>query len=270
MSPALAKATTKSGVFAVLLASSLSASTLDIAGLQHDIAALAVKTAGRLGVCVQTGTGSACVHPRDRFPMQSVMKLLVGFAVMDAVDSMGWRLDEPVTVYKRDLSVFVQPLANLVGNGGYRTTIGDLVRRAVIDSDSAATDFLITRLHGTEEVIAALNRHGITGLRVDRNERRLQTEIVGLVWRPEYVDSARLDRDIAAVPAGTRDRAYAAYQRDPRDTSTPPAMASFLLKLAQGRPLSAGSTAFLLQGMRDCALPGPPEGGCSWRLADHA
>jgi beta-lactamase class A len=42
------------------------------------------------------------------------MKLLVGFAVMDAVDHRRWRLDDGVVIRKQDLSLAVQPLAKLV------------------------------------------------------------------------------------------------------------------------------------------------------------
>ena len=71
--------------------------------------------------------------------------------------------------------------------------LGDLVRRAVVDSDSAATDVLVARLGGPPAIQRVLDRLGIGEVRFDRDERRLQTEIHGLVWRPEYVDAARLE-----------------------------------------------------------------------------
>jgi beta-lactamase class A len=238
---------------ALLLAAALQGAALDTTALARDLTALAAKSAGRLGVCVQTATESTCVHADDRFPLQSVMKLVVAFAALDAVDAGKWRLDEEVLVRKQDLSLYVQPIARLVGPDGYRTTIGDLVRRAVIDSDSAATDILIARLGGTDAVAHAMGRRHITGIRVDRDERHLQTEIAGLAWRPEFVDAALLEREIGRVPTAERDAAFAAYQKDPRDTATPAGMASFLIRLANGELLSPKSTAFLLQAMKDCA-----------------
>jgi hypothetical protein len=75
-----------------------------------------------------------CVNGDKRFSLQSVMKLIVGVAVMDAVDHGRWRLDEPVVVHRKDLSLYVLPIAK--GNRWRRfTTIGDLVRRAIVDSD---------------------------------------------------------------------------------------------------------------------------------------
>ncbi len=66
-----------------------------------------------------------------------------------------------------------------------------------------------------------MNRRHITGIRVDRDERHLQTEIAGLTWRPEFVDAELLDREIKLVPEAKRQAAFAAYQKDPRDTATP-------------------------------------------------
>lgn len=262
----------------VLLCLSLGASPLVAAGagpvdvtvLQQKLTAIPQGFDGRVGACVQTGAGMACVRGEERFPLQSVMKLVVAFAVLDAVDHRGWRLDGPVDVHRRDLSLYVQPLARLVGPSGFRTTIGDLVRRAVIDSDSAAVDILMGRLGGPIAVGAALQGRGIDGVRVDRDERHLQTEIVGLTWRPEYVDPAVLERAIAAVPGAQRERAYAAYRADPRDTATPRGMTEFLFALAQGKLLSGASTAFLLHAMRECVtFPDRLKAGAApgWQVA---
>jgi beta-lactamase class A len=177
------------------------------------------------------------------------MKLLVGIAVMDAVDHRGWALTDAVIVRRQDLSLAVQPLARLVTGDGFHTTIGDLVRRAIVDSDSAATDVLVGRLGGPAAVQQVLDRHHVTGVRFDRDERHLQTEIAGLEWRPEFVDGALLDRAYAAIPDERRDAAFRAYQKDPRDSATPAGMATLLWSLAKGQLLSPASTKRLLDIM---------------------
>jgi beta-lactamase class A len=68
---------------AMILAAALQAATLDTTGLERDLTALAQQFRGRIGACVQTTHQSTCVHAQDRFPLQSVMKLLVAFGVMD-------------------------------------------------------------------------------------------------------------------------------------------------------------------------------------------
>ena len=238
--------------------------------LQRDLERLSRGFDGRVGACAVDSAGASCIHGDRRFPLQSVMKLLVALAVMDRVDRRGWRLDDEILARPQDLSLFVQPLAALVSKQGYKTTVGDLVRRAIVASDSAAADILIDRLGGPPQVQAFLERNGANGVRLDRDERHLQTEILGLIWRPEYVDPAVLDKAIAAVPAGERTAAYHRYQADPRDTATPDGMAGLLQKLATGGLFSPASTRYVLEVMAqtvtfpDRLKAGVPRG---WTLA---
>src|ERR1041385_4285764 len=96
------------------LASRAQAGSIDTAALK---AALAKVKAfdGRVGACIQAGKETVCFRGEERFSLQSVVKLMVGFAVLDAVDTKRQRLDGAVTVRTQDLSVFVQPIAELVG-----------------------------------------------------------------------------------------------------------------------------------------------------------
>jgi beta-lactamase class A len=225
---------------------------------------------GRVGVCVKESTEVACVNGNQRFPLQSVMKLLVALAVMDSVDRGGLRLEDAVLVRREDLSLAVQPIATLVTDAGFRTTVDDLVRRAIVDSDSAATDIMIRRLGGPQAIQAVLDRLHIADVRIDRDERHLQTETRGLEWRQEYVDAALLEKAFAAVPRARTDAAFRAYRKDPRDTATPLGMVALLQSLAEGRLLSAGSTRRLLDVMGqtvtfpDRLKAGVPDG---WTLA---
>jgi beta-lactamase class A len=105
---------------------------------------------------------------------------------------------------------------------------------------------LIRKLGGPKKVQALLARKSLVGVRIDRDERHLQTEIVGLRWRPEYVNADVLHRAIERVPASRRTDANRAYRTDPRDTATPRGMAKLLQSLAAGELLSPSSTAHLL------------------------
>lgn len=185
----------------------------------------------------------------ERFPLQSVMKLVVAVAALDAVDRSRWRLDDEVVVRRDDISVGVQPLARLVTPEGYRTSVRDLLFGAVVASDSAATDILIARLGGTSAVQALLNSRNLSGIRIDRDERHLQSESVGLTWQSDYVDAALFRKAVEAVSSDARQQAFDAYLSDPRDTATPAAMAALLADLADGRLLSAESTRHLLEVM---------------------
>jgi beta-lactamase class A len=240
-----------SAIILLSLGAAALAGSIDAPPLQTELDRLANRIHGRVGACVADESTIVCVNGDQRSSLQSVMKLVVAIAALERVDAGQWRLDEAVTVRREDLSVFVQPIAKLVGPDGYRTTIADLIRRAVVDSDSAATDVLIRRLGGPKTVQAVLDRHHIVGVRIDRDERHLQTETSGFSWRPEYVDPAALDRAIEAVPKARRDAAFRKYQADVRDTATPRGMVSLLQELAEGRLLSAESTAHLLRVMTE-------------------
>src|SRR5690606_32457238 len=96
---------------------------------------------------------------------------------------------------------------------------------------------------------AFLERKGVAGIRLDRDERHLQTEIFGLVWRDEYRDPDRFQADIDAQPAVARDKAFDAYLRDVRDTATPRAMATLLYRLAKGELLDPTSTRWMMETM---------------------
>jgi beta-lactamase class A len=255
---------------ALLIGSNLLAASLDVAGLKSDLAALAEPFPGRVGVCVRDSTHMACIRGDERFSMQSVVKLLTGVAVLHSVDRRESRLDEPVIVYKKDLSLAVQPLSKLVGKDGFHTTVGDLIRRGIIDSDSAANDFLMAKLGGPAVVHRILQQMGVRGIRIDRDERHLQTETEGLRWRSEFVDAEVLDRARAANPKTNIAKAYAAYAKDSRDTATPKGMTDFLWKLRAGQLVSRSSTAFALQAMDECAtFPDRLKAGTAfgWKIA---
>ncbi|BDC50404.1 beta-lactamase [Bryobacterales bacterium F-183] len=222
---------------------------------------------GRVGACIQDGTKLNCTRGDERFSLQSVVKLIVSVAVLD---DDRFRVNQPITVYPKDLSVSVQPIAQYVTPNGYKTTIGELIRSTIMTSDSAACDILIARLGGPKAVHAFLIRKGITGMRVDRDERHLQTETDGLTWRDEFIDPKVLEAAIAKIPEGKRYAAYKRYQADPRDTSTPKAMTTFLTRLVNGDLLPPDRTAFILQAMADCTTgadrlkAGTPS---TWKLA---
>jgi len=247
-------------VFAFILFNLPAACSLAAAGsiqrdkLQADFTTLASSFDGCVGICVQDASGTVSLNGEQRFPLQSVMKLPVAITVMDAVDRNQFRLDEPLVVHKEYLGVYVQPIAKLVTADGYHTTVGEVLRRAMVDSDNAAADILVKRLGGPSNIQAVLDRKKIAGVRFDRDEKHLQTEILGLSWRPEYLDPDVFQKATNAVPETGREAAFRKYLADPRDTATPIGMASLLQRLDAGQLLSKFSTKHLLDVMAACAI----------------
>ena len=221
--------------------------------LQAQLVALADAHPGRVGICAQASAAqAACVNGDQRFSLQSVMKVVVGAAAMRAVDEGRLSLSDPVSIGREDLSVNIQPIADIVEKeGSFQTDIGDLVRRAVVQSDSAATDVLIARLGGVSAIRQFLSGAGFDEIGIDRTERELQTETVGLKWDPSFVFPRALEAARDGVSEEKKAAAFKAYLTDKRDTATPRGMSAFLYALASGQLLSAASTDHFLAVMSD-------------------
>lgn len=231
----------------------LLAAQLDAPLLQKDLASLEKGVQARLGVCVQTDRSLACNRPAERFSLQSVMKLPVSMLALDAVDRGKWTLDTKIHFTRRDLSAFMQPIEERLGPNGADISVGDLIRSAIIYSDSAAADILLDHLGGPAAMNALLRKWKISGMSIDRTERDLQAEIVGLTWKTEYGDVPTFRAAIAQVPAARRTEAYTKYQKDPRDTSTPRAMSELMLRIAQKKLFRPNTQAFLEKALGDTA-----------------
>ncbi|MFN7764596.1 MAG: serine hydrolase [Armatimonadota bacterium] len=138
-------------------------------------------------------------------------------------------------------------------------TLDECIELMVTESCSGAADFIIRRLGGPQAVNAFLVKHDIQGMRIDRQERDLQTQIGGITWRPEFVDEDVIEAAFAAVTEAERDAAFVRYLADPRDTTTPAApaaMAKLLQKAAERAAVFPTSTRYLL-GVMERTATGP-------------
>jgi beta-lactamase class A len=182
------------------------------------------------------------------------MKLLVGAAVLGALDSGILTLSDRLTLTAKDISPGPEELANtILREGSYTTTVEELLTRAVADSDSTAVDALIEKIGGISSVQNFLTRHGLKDLRVDRLERDLQAESLGLSWRLEFSDLTVFERAVSAIKPEERTRTWRSHLADPRDKGTPIGMTAFLHKLVNGTLLSQTSTETLLSIMERTA-----------------
>lgn len=218
--------------------------------LELNFKALGDQFDGQIGICaveVKATKKPDCFNGEKAFPLQSVMKLVVAAAVLDAADREKLKLGDLILVRPEDASPGPQEFANLVKRqGSLRTTIEDLMLRAVAESDSTSVDILIRHLGGVDAIQAFIKRKNLTGIRIDRNERDLQAESVGLTWREEYSDPEKFDLAIKSLSEAKRDAAWVAHLKDERDRATPLAMLKFLEELASERLLSKISTDKLL------------------------
>jgi beta-lactamase class A len=217
------------------------------AELQAALSDLAARYKEPVGIAItDVGEGwTAEVDGRGVYPQQSVIKVWVALAVMEAIDRGALKLDQPVVLTAADRSVFYQPLGSRIGVHGYTTTVEDLLRRALTESDNTANDKLIELAGGAPAVSAVLARKGIAGITVGGTERILQSRTAGLDWRPELA-GWRFKEARSKLPDDVRDRALAAYLAAPGDGAQPAAITRSLAALKRGELLSPASTETLL------------------------
>jgi beta-lactamase class A len=200
---------------------------------------------------------TAQVAGDEVFPQQSVSKLWVALSVLHAIDRGGMSLEQKVVLTSDDRSVFYQPVtAHIRGSGGYETTVSDLLRRALTESDNAANDKLIRELGGGGAVSRTLTEKGLDGLGVGETERDLQTRAAGLTWKPEYGVTWIWKAAREQLPEPVRDQALAEYLAHPPDGAKPAAITQTLAALKRGELLSPASTQVMLELMGECRTGG--------------
>ncbi|MEG3083340.1 serine hydrolase [Sphingomonas sp. PB2P12] len=206
---------------------------------------------GRAGIAVRAVDDGWTVEAggRQLLPQQSVSKLWVAMTVMDLRDRGRIRLDEPIVVRPQDLTLFHQPIAMLVKGDGYRTTVGELLTRALTHSDNTANDRLLTRVGGPSAVRSMIERKQLGAIRFGPGERLLQSGTAGLVWQPAYAVNGGFMTARNRLSPAVREAALNAYVRNPPDGAAPIAIADAIARLAKGDLLSETSTKILLDTM---------------------
>jgi beta-lactamase class A len=222
------------------------------AALLNAVQALGARFSGQVGIAIRdVDDGWAVGYNADALmPQQSVSKLWVAIAVMDAIDLGVLSLSDPVTVRREDLTVFHQPIRPLVGADGYRTTIGVLLEGAMTRSDNTCNDVLLWKVGGPSAIHRLLARKGISGVGFGPGERVLQAKTAGLEWKPEWAGGAGFLQARAQMTAEARARALNRYLAAPYDGASANGITLGLAKLQRGTLLSNRSTVHLLTLMR--------------------
>ncbi|GFO83442.1 MAG: beta-lactamase [Methyloceanibacter sp.] len=225
----------------VLLPSARALAKTSVADLEKKFAAIEAKSGGRLGVSVHdTGTGLKAAHRGDeRFPLCSTFKVLAAAAVLNRVDKGEETLSREVPVPKDSILEYA-PVAEK--HAGGVMSLSDLCAAAMIWSDNTAANLIFESLardglSGPEAATAFVRSLGDTTTRMDRMEPELNEFTPG----------------------------------DPRDTTTPDAMAGLLQQLFLGEALSPLSRDRLTEWFVACETgrnrlrAGMPE---TWRVGD--
>jgi beta-lactamase class A len=221
-------------------------------GLANAIEELRNRFDGLAGIAVRSvedGWAIDSVDADRRMPQQSVSKLWVAMTVLDAVDQGRIRLNDPIMVTNADLTLFHQPVAYLVKGDGYRTTVADLFKRAMTQSDNTANDRLLTAVGGPGAVRAFIASRGLGNIRFGPGERLLQSYTAGLSWQQSYATGGGFQAARSRLSPDVRRAAYQRYVADPIDGAAPAAIADALARLKRGVLLSPESTNYLLATM---------------------
>ena len=241
--------------------------------LRRSLAAIAAHSDGEVGIGVRdlrSGV-TVLVGGSKGYPMQSVYKLPIAVAILEQVDRGRVSLSRTLRLGEEDFSVGWSPLADRIRRlGPQEESVEAVLRRMVSESDNMACDVLLGLAGGPAAVQACLDGHGLAGIRVDRCERDLQTQALGLSWDPSFRNPEALRAAADKRPVAERERALRAYLSDPRDTASPEGMLGLLQALHEGRILSAPSRALLRGAMFETVTgPGRLKAGlpAGWKLA---
>jgi beta-lactamase class A len=198
----------------ILPAIGLAGSVHAAADATQALADLERRAGGRLGVAAWRRGGANVIAWRgdERFPFCSTAKVMVVGTVLTQAARTPGLLDERVRYRKTDLVSWSPVTEQHVDDG---MTIADLCAAALKVSDNSACNFLLDRIGGPAAVTAFARRLGDTAFRLDRRETELN----------------------AAIPG------------DPRDTTTPRAMAQSLEALLLEEALAPDARRRLLDWM---------------------
>lgn len=173
------------------------------ATLAQELAALEASAKGRIGVAlINTATGKTFQYRgNERFAFCSTFKLIVAAAVLHLSQSQPGLMARHITFKQADLLSWA-PIARTKLKSGMN--VAELCAAALQYSDNTATNLLVKELGGLGAVNRFAQSLGDASFRLDR-------------WEPDLN---------SAIPG------------DPRDTTTPMAMASTLNKLVFGQALA--------------------------------
>lgn len=212
-----------------------------VAGFAQRMIAIQQRLGGRIGVCALAGngdnrsSGSLNIASTERFAHCSTFKWLLATRVLQMADQGQVTLDKAIAYGKADLLDYAPVTKENVAKG--HMTLGELCAAAVELSDNTAANLLLAQVGGPAGLTRFARGLGDAVTRFDRTEPDLNSN----------------------------------KANDPRDTTTPAAMAGLLRTVYTTPVLKPGSLAQLKTWMVACRTglkeirAGVPAG---WTVAD--
>jgi len=224
--------------------------------LETDIQALAkagVGSHGSIGVAAWRLDGKGpktLVNADVPYPMASTFKVAVAATVLKRVDNHELDLNEMIAIDSKRM-VDSEVIADRFIHPGISLSVLNLLELMLTQSDNTATDYMVEAAGGAAAVTAWVRSQGVSDLRIDGDTAAILRRFFEL-GAGQFPDA--LAAGLAANPnLGLKgDKPNPAFDDDPRDTSTPEAMAQLLTRIFSGRALSKESTSVITQMMSRC------------------
>jgi beta-lactamase class A len=225
--------------------------------LQQRLAAIAAGYPGKVGIFVrniETGeeTGLAA---DDQFPMASTYKVAIMTEVFRQAEAGRFSLTDRVTLADGDRALGSGLFSYM--SPGLNPTIHDLLLLMITVSDNEATDLLLKRV-GAKNVTATLRQLGIEDMRVDRTtEELINNWLAAANPALRGVSGAELmahPEKVGEISREQTEQADRAFVNDPRDHSSPKAMAELLTKIVRNQAASEKSCKDMLTIMAEQQL----------------
>ena len=213
--------------------------------LLAEIERLAPSSGGTVGVgAVHIETGRAVWFNEDQsFPMASTYKVPIAVQLLSRVDRGEITLADMVELEPGDIHPGSGTISNLFDDPGVALSLRNLLELMLLISDNSATDLTLTAAGGPDAVNARMSELNVDGLSVDRPTSVLIGDYSGVETPEDGRISLSEFRDLADdVSATDREAARETFATDPRDTSTPRAMAHLLAMAWAGRALGSKNT----------------------------
>jgi len=221
--------------------------------LEREVQRLADLSGGVMGLAaVHLESGqSVYLNPGVSFPMASSYKVPIAVEMLTRVDRRERSLEEMIALSSADIHPGSGTLSQLFQVPGVALSLRNLMELMLLISDNSATDVVLREAGGGEAVTARMRALGIEGIRVDRPTSLLIGDFLGVRELPEdgNVSLEEFRRLSEEVSPEEREEAAKGFDTDPRDTSTPEAMARLLEMIWRGEALNRGSSDLLLDIM---------------------
>jgi len=228
--------------------------------LEKEIIRLSKGAKGVVGVAaVHLETGrEVYLNKGVRFPMASTYKVPIAARLFSLVDAGKVKLDDMISVEAGDLRLGSGTLANLFDDPGVELSVLNLIKLMLIISDNSATDICMRLAGGGAAITQYMKDIGIEGLRVDRPTLGVIGDFIGLkgVDYEGRITIAEIMAKLKEIPEEEQMKFAKAYEqefnKDPKDTTMPEAMALLLKKLWRREILSEQSSQKMLDIMKRC------------------